>query len=260
MKIGYPNHPRLDILKEIDWIASQGFDFVDLFLEPDLGEKHPIEVEAIRGALSRHHLDCVGHLAWYLPIGSPVRELREGAAAAARRYMEAFARIGTPCVTIHAHWPPSMFSTDEALDYQTSTLQPLLDWCKREGLTLMYEPVGDAREDRATLEKLFAANPGLGFHLDIGHFNLNGRNPGDFAEAFQQRLTHVHLHDNDGNRDLHLPIGAGKIDWDRFIPRLKAVYDGTVTIEVFSADREFVILSRRRFLERWNAAPTKDRP
>jgi len=254
MKVGYPNHPRLDILQEIDWIAAQGFDFVDLFLEPDHGEKYPVDPEAIRDALSRHRLDSVGHLAWYLPIGSPLHELRDGAAAAARRYMEYFARIGARCVTVHAHWPPSMFTTDEAISWQTATLQPLIAWAGREGMTLQYEPVGDAREDRGTLEKLFAANPGLGFHLDIGHFNLNGRNPGDFAEAFSKRLTHVHLHDNDGNRDLHLPMGAGKIDWNAFIPRLKAVYDGTVTIEVFSIDRDYVLLSKRRFLERWQAA------
>ena len=62
---------------------------------------------------------------------------------------------------------------------------------------------------------------------------------------------HVHLHDNDGHRDLHLPIGTGRIDWDRFIPRLKGVYDGTVTMEVFSNDRAFVTLAKHRFLQRW---------
>ncbi|MBF0499246.1 MAG: sugar phosphate isomerase/epimerase [Candidatus Riflebacteria bacterium] len=252
MKLGYPNHPRRDLTQEIAWIGRNGFDFIDLFLEPDLGESRDVVPENIRDSMSEFGLDGVGHLAWYLPIGSPIRELREGAVAASKRYLALFAACGIKKVTIHAHWPPSMFSVEEGIEFQTKSLKALLEWCSANAMTLMYEPVGDSREDRSTLEHLFNLNPELAFHLDIGHFNLNGRNPGDFAEAFRDRLVHVHLHDNDGNRDLHLPMGAGKIDWKAFLPRLKAVYDGTITIEVFSAEREYALHTQRRLKEVWN--------
>ncbi len=35
MLIGYPNNPRKNFLKEIDWIGENNLDFVDVFLEED---------------------------------------------------------------------------------------------------------------------------------------------------------------------------------------------------------------------------------
>ena len=55
MQIGAMNHPARDVVAEIDWIGDQGFDFVDLTLEPPAGEPGRIDVDAIRAALDRHH-------------------------------------------------------------------------------------------------------------------------------------------------------------------------------------------------------------
>ena len=35
MKIGFPNHPREDIIEEIKWIGKNKFDFIDIFLEEE---------------------------------------------------------------------------------------------------------------------------------------------------------------------------------------------------------------------------------
>ena len=35
IRLGFPNHPRRELSAEIAWIAESGFDFIDLFLEPD---------------------------------------------------------------------------------------------------------------------------------------------------------------------------------------------------------------------------------
>lgn len=52
MNIGYPTHPRRDPVEEITWIGRHEFDFVDLFLEPDLGAVDRIDVAGIRAALA----------------------------------------------------------------------------------------------------------------------------------------------------------------------------------------------------------------
>jgi sugar phosphate isomerase/epimerase len=103
--------------------------------------------------------------------------------------------------------------------------------------------------------------PECGFHLDIGHANLRlgagqkNRTPSLLA-AFGRRLAHVHVSDNrGGGEDLHLPLGAGVIDWARAARWLKeAGYDGTVTLEVFSREREHLRTSRRLWLEWWGKA------
>lgn len=254
MKLGYPTHPRRDIVEEIQWIASAGFDFVDLFLEPDKGAAEGVDAAAVRSALDAHGLGCVGHLAWYLPIGSAMREMRKAAVETARTYLEVFGQIGMPWVTIHASWPTSMFTAEEGLAWQSESLHEIEAAAREFGVGLMFEPVGSPHETRENLEKLLSDHPDLGFHLDVGHFNLNRRNPLEFAQAFAGRLVHVHLHDNDGSKDQHLPPGAGRIDWDAFVPGLKKIYDGTITLEIFVQERAYITLARDLILKRWQAA------
>jgi sugar phosphate isomerase/epimerase len=77
MKIGFPNHPRKNIIDEIEWIGENGFDFIDLFLEEDQAVPEKIDLEEIKKVLRKYNLNTVGHLAWYLPIGSPMKSLRK---------------------------------------------------------------------------------------------------------------------------------------------------------------------------------------
>ncbi len=252
MKLGYPTHPRRSLVSEIDWIGRNGFDFVDLFLEPESGAIGAFDPLAVRDSLKSWNLPAVGHLAWYLPIGSPVKELRRAALDVAVSYFQAFETIGVKRATIHAHWASSsLFSTDESLAWQIETLADLIHRAAPHGLQIMYEPVGMAAESRENLDRLLQALPDLGFHLDIGHFHLNQRQPADFIRHFASRLVHVHLHDNDGSRDQHLPPGIGTIDWDETLTALKECYDDTVTLEVFTPERDYVLLARDWVRRKW---------
>jgi len=89
-------------------------------------------------------------------------------------------------------------------------------------------------------------------HLDIGHANLFGRKPEDFIKKFRNKIKHVHLHDNNGNEDLHLPMGCGSIDWEKTLKTLKKCYNGTITLEVFSKDKEYVLLTKEKLRKLWN--------
>ncbi len=65
----------------------------------------------------------------------------------------------------------------------------------------------------------------------------------------------MHVHDNTGYRDEHLPLGAGKVDWPAAARLLRgAGYDGTVTLEVFSEEPELVRTSERLWRGWWEAA------
>ena len=58
-------------------------------------------------------------------------------------------------------------------------------------------------------------SPWFGFCLDVGHQNSFSRTTLDkWLQMTWPYLKEVHLHDNDGSFDTHLPVGLGSIDFD----------------------------------------------
>ncbi len=253
MMVGFPNNPRKEIQDEIKWIGDNGFDFIDLFLEPDKGELGLVNSKKIKQQLDYYGLERIGHTAWYLPIGSPLPQLRACAVEIFKRYLNTFVDIGCDKVTIHTNWPPStMFSEDEGVKYQAESLQSILGFAGDKGVKVMLEPLGTVHDHTSNIDRLLALTGDLYFNADIGHLNLFGREPVELLNRYKDNLMHVHLHDNNGIDDLHLPLGSGNIDWDHLIRVLKSFYDGTITLEIFSDDKEYVLYSKKKLFEKWN--------
>jgi len=251
VKIGHHTHPRRNIVNDIRWIGENGFDFVDLFLEPESDAAH-IDTGKISDALGQFGLSAVGHTAWYLPVGSEMRELRENAVDILKRYVLICAELKCALMTVHANWPSGLFNAEEGVNFQTESFQSLCPFAADNGVTIIYESVATPKDNKENIRKILDLNPLLDFHADIGHLNLSGRNPIEYLTTFKDRLRHVHLHDNDGLRDLHLPMGTGIIDWDALIKELKSFYDGTITLEIFSNDKDYVLLTKRKLREKWD--------
>ncbi|PVU71847.1 sugar phosphate isomerase/epimerase [Acidilobus sp. SCGC AC-742_E15] len=252
MKIGFPNHPRKNLLKEIEWIGKNDFDFVDLFLEEDRATPEKVNVSKTRKLLEKYDLGVIGHTAWYMPIGSPVKTLRDAAVSELKRYFEIFAELGVKYVNIHVNWPGGLFSDKEGVKFQIETLKKLVKEAKGFGINLMLEPLDTRFDTVKNISSILMAVPDLYLHLDIGHTSLHGRKPEDFIRKFHDRLKHVHLHDNNKSRDLHLPPGVGSIEWEKILKVLKRYYDGTITLEVFSRDRDYVLLARDKLRIMWD--------
>jgi len=66
---------------------------------------------------------------------------------------------------------------------------------------------------------------GLRFNFDIGHAHLaDGAEESRIAESFEplrELVTGVHVHDNHGEKDEHLPPYEGTIDWAAAVKLLK---------------------------------------
>jgi len=65
-------------------------------------------------------------------------------------------------------------------------------------------------------------HPRLGHCFDIGHwFLFSELSIPEWLDAMGPFLKHLHLHDNTGKSDAHLPVGEGKIDFERFFSELQ---------------------------------------
>ncbi|MBO5269191.1 MAG: sugar phosphate isomerase/epimerase, partial [Clostridia bacterium] len=88
----------------------------------------------------------------------------------------------------------------------------------------------------------------FGLCLDIGHATLMRRNLYQYIKALGPRLTCLHIHDNDGQDDLHMmPFtythtwGKNLVsDWDGFINGLRDInYQGDLCFETFRVLESF---------------------
>jgi sugar phosphate isomerase/epimerase len=74
----------------------------------------------------------------------------------------------------------------------------------------------------------------VGLCFDTGHANISEND--DLADVFARnaaRIIHIHLDDNLGEQDLHLPPGQGNIDFETLFQAVdRSGYDGMVELEV----------------------------
>ncbi|MBX6772144.1 MAG: sugar phosphate isomerase/epimerase [Chloroflexi bacterium] len=256
MLVGAMNHPMRDVIQEIRTFRDMGFDFIDLTLEPEGARASKLDLIAVSGILQETGLRAVGHTPWYLPIGSPFDSVRQAALDELTRCLDAFAQLGISPVNIHPDPRAPLYDHQWIIWRNTESLRYLAERATERGLQLMVENIPGLFNLPEVLAAVLDAVPSLGWHLDVGHANLG--NPtnltGQLLETLGRRLLHVHLSDNrGGDLDLHLPLGAGTIDWPWVIRLLKrAGFDGTITLEVFSSDREYLAVSRRKLLRLWS--------
>ncbi len=255
MLIGVMNDPRIDIFKEIDWIATNGFDFIELTVEPPGTYYNQLEAKKVREAIERAGLDIVGHTFFALPIGSPVEGIRRAACWELEQCIEFLGEVGAKLVNVHLDGGTQLISEKKIIELNLASLAELIEKAKNLGMSLMVEHFRGPFARPEPLAKLFSALPELGFHLDVAHANLFSSTNRTFVflEKFSDRLMHVHFSDNfGGTQDLHLPVGAGNIRWKDIIKALKKVgYQGKITLEVFSEYRQYLIESKKIVEQLW---------
>lgn len=255
MQIGAMNHPMRDVVEEILWLWEHGFQFIDLTLEPEAAYSASLPIENIKAALSKTGLQVIGHTAYYLPIASPFPEIRECALKEIERDICIFAELGAKKVNVHPFTNVPLHDNRWVREMNIRAFTRLKETCDTLGLKLMVENVPPLFNTPSDLAAVFSAVPGLGLHLDVGHANLMTEHNQtlELATLFSDRLEHVHFSDNKGDdADLHLPLGAGKIDWPWIVHILKRVkYDGTITLEVFTEDLDYLLLSRDKLVKLW---------
>ena len=69
--------------------------------------------------------------------------------------------------------------------------------------------------------------------LDMGHMNVFSElPPSEWVKRMDKRLQYVHLHDNNGENDDHLPAGKGNIDFRSFFDSIKNRKDIIIALEL----------------------------
>jgi len=262
MLYGAMNSPLRPILEELESIAALGFDFLELTMDPPMAHYRQVfeNRRKILSALERHHLALVCHMPTFVSLADLTESIRRASLEEVLASLSEAAALQPLKVVLH---PPyisglGVHVPDLAAQYATQSLAAVIERGLDLGLTLCLENMPpsagfctDVEEMSVVLDKF----PKIYLTLDIGHANI-GRTGSKgwqrWPDIFSERLHHLHLSDNRGQSDDHLPIGSGNINFAGLIRKLKKTrYDQTITFEIFSEDMRQLKQSKEMFEQQW---------
>lgn len=258
MLYGAMNSPVRPVLEEIESIGEMDLDFAELTM--DAPEAHysvlDAQKEAILERLGRFELGLVCHLPTFISTADLTESIRRASIEEVMFSLEVAAMLQPLKVVLHPSYIRGLgqMVRERAEEYALRSLEAIVEKAHGLGLCLCLEnmfPEARWLVDPEEFIGILRKFPTLNLTLDTGHAHiqdLEGRRCLRFIERFPDRIGHIHASDNFGREDSHLPIGAGSVNFPAIAKALKrAGYNDTVTLEVFSSDRDYVGISRDKF-------------
>ena len=263
MKYGAMNLPTKPLLQEIEEIGKLGFDYIELTI--DAPESTPAKIlkdrERITDLLSSCNLEIVGHLPTFISIADLYESIRQASIDETIRALEAGVAVGIEKFVLHPGTIRGIGKQvkEKANKYADKSLAQIIKKASELKVLLCLEnmfPETHGPTEPFEFEKIFSKYPELRFTLDIAHAHIGtnkNRSP-EFIKRFSSKLFHIHISDNYGREDNHLPIGAGMIYFGRIFKELKMIgYNETITLEVFSRDRDYLTMSKNKVMQLWDS-------
>jgi len=255
MKIGLSSllFVKASLEDAIRGIAEVGADYIEIIC--DLPHFMP-DFDLVELKKSKELLDSCGlgvsihSTFWDLNPASHYSEIRKLATTYIKKSIDACDILEGKIVVIHpGRCPVTEFVPliEMGRSWYRESIEECLRYANERGITLTLEnlnggiryPYSTAREIKALTQDLDR----LGFTLDIGHAYVGEKQAGTSAPEQEiaatirdvgDCLTHIHIHDNRGTFDEHLPPGEGSIDFKPILQALKDVrYKGLWIAEVW---------------------------
>lgn len=167
------------------------------------------------------------------------------------RYFEVCRELGAKLVVLHGALKKTKIPIPDERYFERFNI--LAEKARENGVVLAQENVNLFKSESIEFLKRMRSETGKNFHLvfDIKQSLRAGQNTFDFLQEFKNDICHVHLSDNNSERDC-LPPGRGDFDIKSVQNILsQANYDGSFIIEIYSSgfDVEKELILSKKYLE-----------
>ncbi len=175
------------------------------------------------------------------------------------RGIEATAALGGSVMVIHTNYSPffSRAGLREWMRNWSERMLPVIETARSLGVSLALENVWERTPEE--LERLLDALPreAVFVCLDTGHLAAFSRLPVErWWRRLGDRVVALHLHDNDGLSDDHLPPGAGIFDF----PALASLLAGAAEAPLMTLEVDIArARAGRAYLESLGITPGEGR-
>ena len=132
-----------------------------------------------------------------------------------------------PVAVLH---PTSGVNPPPVSDIGIYRMRVLVERAEKRGVRIALENVSNTHILMYILDSVESSM--LGLCYDSGHDYIWSPEPYELLGKYRDRLFAVHLHDNMGEKDDHLPLGQGNVNWDTVKSGIQnSTYSGSYTLE-----------------------------
>lgn len=248
---------ELDLAKALNWGENYEFGLVEIVAE----NKHVIDEEtlpSIKDLLSCYSFDYTVHSPFSdINISSLNKSIRKESIRQVKYSIYAVNEIGGKVLTFHPgrHSAATSKARESTKKILFESLKEISDYNKDFGVTIALENMPDTfittmRVSQEVLEVLGQDQlSGIKHTMDVGHLETNNVDIEEYIHNLKDYLIHIHLHDNFGEFDNHLPLGEGNINFALIFRTLKEIkYKGRIILEM--TRRADVLKSRDYLIEK----------
>ncbi len=233
----------------LEQVAAAGFAGLEIFCTRSHFEYSvKSEIQAMSSALEQHHLQLVS---LHAPTSRDLSAMRESGTPLSICEVERVRRVEAmdelkrvidvaddlPYARLILHMGgPRETADPRKRDAAFSTLEHLILHAHHAGVAICIENTTSEMGDPSYLRTFVDETrlSGLRFNFDIGHAHLSDFPEGERLEKSFSPLgdlvSSVHLHDNHGEKDEHLPPYDGTINWPAAIKLLKTAPEANLPL------------------------------
>lgn len=229
----YCNFP---LSEAIHRTAVAGYQGIDIWggrphaYRHDLGD---MEISALRRQIETEGLAVVSFIPaqfrYPTSLCSPSDKVRKDSIAYIQDSIQTAAAFGAPVVSVCPGHTLYGQSVEDGLDRLRDSLNSIAEFAASYKISIAIEPADKYETDLVStcMDGLIMAKSldhnNLGVLLDNGHAQVVGEDVPETIANLKERMFHVHIDDNHGQRDQHLVPGEGIFN---FVSMLKALAQG----------------------------------
>lgn len=224
--------PRCFVNVPFDYLTNNIDFVVNYGIQPEIGLDNDVlytfsvkEFSQIADKLKEASLPCTLHAPFHeLSIGALDPFIRKASRDKLRMAFDLIAVFQPQSIVCHLGFEENKhgYKQEKWFNNSLEGWQELLSIAKSNKTPIMLENTYELtpQQHRKMLQAL--DSPYARFCLDVGHTVTFAKNSWrDWLPELEPWLGQLHLHDNTGDRDTHLPVGQGVFDFEGLVSYLK---------------------------------------
>lgn len=210
----------------IDFISREGFSPELRMTETEyLMGLTDADIGRIAGLLREWNFRVFTHAPFFgLDVASIDRGISRYSVDCLEKAIDVTAALGGNLMVMHTGYLPQYSRVGRRYWFRNWSVRmpSLVEKAQRKGVTIALENTWDDRpEVLLHLKALLSERNNVAFCLDTGHLNVYSQLPlRRWWSGLGDDIAAIHLHDNDGLSDDHLPPGRGTVDFKTLVKLL----------------------------------------